>query len=470
MSRNWAGTHEYTAPRIERAQTVDDVQRLVREPGLVHALGTRHSFTDLPDTTGTLIDLAGLEPGFALHADEGYATIGAGTRYGELALLLDEQGWALHNLGSLPHIAVGGATATGTHGSGDANGVLTTAVRALPLRRRRRRPARGAPRRRRLRRARGRGRRVRDHRLARSRHPALVSAAAGRLRRDHVGCRARRPRRHHRRRLQRVGVHAMGRRQHRLRVGEDAPRSGPRPGARRAARRRARRSAPARRWARATTSPSSGACQDRGCCGSRTSGSTRSRPSARRSRPSTSSRASMRRRRSTRCAAWPRSIQPHLIVSELRTAAADDLWLSGAYGQDVVIIHFTWYDHRDEVYGLLPAHRGGARPVRGAAALGQGAPASTRHPSPACTRGSPTPGRCSSASTRRAASGTRTSSGSACATPADVGCPDGRAGAGLSSLRDGPDARNSETGGPARRPGPRPAGANARGGLSLAEE
>ena len=97
----------------------------------MHALGTRHSFTDLPDTTGTLIDLAGLEPGFALHADEGYATIGAGTRYGELALLLDEQGWALHNLGSLPHIAVGGATATGTHGSGDGNGVLTTAVRAF---------------------------------------------------------------------------------------------------------------------------------------------------------------------------------------------------------------------------------------------------------------------------------------------------------------------------------------------------
>ena len=47
-------------------------------------------------------------------------------------------------------------------------------------------------------------------------------------------------------------------------------------------------------------------------------------------------------------------IQPHLIVSELRTAAADDLWLSGAYEQDVVIIHFTWYDHRDEVYALLP--------------------------------------------------------------------------------------------------------------------
>jgi xylitol oxidase len=52
-------------------------------------------------------------------------------RYGELALALDAEGWALHNMGSLPHIGVAGATATATHGSGDANGNLSTAVRAL---------------------------------------------------------------------------------------------------------------------------------------------------------------------------------------------------------------------------------------------------------------------------------------------------------------------------------------------------
>ena len=40
---------------------------------------------------------------------------------------------ALHNLASLPHISVAGAVATGTHGSGDANGNLATAVAALEL-------------------------------------------------------------------------------------------------------------------------------------------------------------------------------------------------------------------------------------------------------------------------------------------------------------------------------------------------
>lgn len=129
MPHNWAGTHTYTAPRIVEASSVDEVRRAVAGSGPVHALGTRHSFTDLPDTAGTLIDLAGLSGGFAL--EPAAVRVAAGTRYGVLAQWLDERGFALHNLGSLPHISVGGATATGTHGSGDRNGVLTSAVRSI---------------------------------------------------------------------------------------------------------------------------------------------------------------------------------------------------------------------------------------------------------------------------------------------------------------------------------------------------
>jgi xylitol oxidase len=131
VTRNWAGTHEYAAPRIIPVASEDDVRSAIAGGGRVHALGTRHSFTDLPDTTGVLLDLAGLTGGFALDEGAGTVTVAAGTRYGELALWLDERGWALHNLGSLPHISVGGATATATHGSGDANGVLTSAVRGI---------------------------------------------------------------------------------------------------------------------------------------------------------------------------------------------------------------------------------------------------------------------------------------------------------------------------------------------------
>jgi xylitol oxidase len=131
MERNWAGTYEYTAPKIEAVSSVDDVRRILARPGPVHALGTRHSFTDLPETTGTLVDVTGLPPELSLDEQQRTVTVGAGTRYGELAVWLEDRGWALKNMGSLPHINVGGATATGTHGSGDGNQVLSASVRSL---------------------------------------------------------------------------------------------------------------------------------------------------------------------------------------------------------------------------------------------------------------------------------------------------------------------------------------------------
>lgn len=130
--RTWAGTHTFAAPRILNATTVEQVQDAVRSgEGRVRALGTRHSFHDLADTDGTLITVTGIDPAPVLDEAARTVTVGGGIRYGELALWLEEHGWALHNMGSLPHISVAGATATGTHGSGDTLGTLSTAVRAL---------------------------------------------------------------------------------------------------------------------------------------------------------------------------------------------------------------------------------------------------------------------------------------------------------------------------------------------------
>jgi xylitol oxidase len=57
----------------------------------------------------------------------------AGVRYGEFCKQIHDAGFAIHNLASLPHISVAGACATATHGSGVANGNLATAVSALEL-------------------------------------------------------------------------------------------------------------------------------------------------------------------------------------------------------------------------------------------------------------------------------------------------------------------------------------------------
>lgn len=125
---NWAGSYTFTAPTIARPDSVPDVQRLIEASDHVRALGTRHSFTDLADTDGTLIDMTGLPADIRLDEAAQTVTVGAGCRYGVLAEWLHAQGWALHNMGSLPHISVGGAVATGTHGSGNRLGILSTAV------------------------------------------------------------------------------------------------------------------------------------------------------------------------------------------------------------------------------------------------------------------------------------------------------------------------------------------------------
>jgi len=129
---NWAGTHAYRAAALHRPASVAELQEIVAAAPQVRVLGSRHSFTDIADAA-ELVSLDGLPADPVLDPAAGTVTIGAALRYGQLAALLGDAGLALHNLASLPHISVAGAVATATHGSGDRNGNLATAVAALEL-------------------------------------------------------------------------------------------------------------------------------------------------------------------------------------------------------------------------------------------------------------------------------------------------------------------------------------------------
>ncbi|MFW2512874.1 FAD-binding protein [Demequina sp. SO4-13] len=132
IGATWAGTHVFAAAELIEARTIAEVQDAVSGTGgPVRALGTRHSFNDLADSSGRLVTVTGIPADAILDESARTVTIGAGTRYGELAVWLEARGWALHNMGSLPHISVGGAVATGTHGSGLNNGCLSDAVARL---------------------------------------------------------------------------------------------------------------------------------------------------------------------------------------------------------------------------------------------------------------------------------------------------------------------------------------------------
>ena len=130
---NWADNYTFSAARIHRPVSVDEVRGLVARSSHVRAIGARHSFNGIADSAGELIDLSGIDPGFLIDARRGTVTVGGGTNYGVLAAHLQRAGWALHNMASLPHVSVAGAIATGTHGSGDRLGNLSSAVAALDI-------------------------------------------------------------------------------------------------------------------------------------------------------------------------------------------------------------------------------------------------------------------------------------------------------------------------------------------------
>jgi xylitol oxidase len=130
---NWAGNVEFTAERFHRPTSVAEVQALVAGSERARALGTGHSFSRIADSPGDLVSVAGLPKIIEVDSGRATVTVSAGIRYGELAVPLHERGYALRNLASLPHISVAGSCATGTHGSGDGNGNLATAVSALEM-------------------------------------------------------------------------------------------------------------------------------------------------------------------------------------------------------------------------------------------------------------------------------------------------------------------------------------------------
>lgn len=129
---NWAGNYTYRAASLALPATVEELQHLIRTLPRLKALGARHSFNAIADTDGTQIALTQFNT-TSLDPSGLTVTVGAGVTYGELAPWLDEHGFALPNLASLPHLSVVGACATATHGSGLANGCLSTSVRALSL-------------------------------------------------------------------------------------------------------------------------------------------------------------------------------------------------------------------------------------------------------------------------------------------------------------------------------------------------
>ncbi len=130
---NWAGNLSYSTDHLQEAASIEQVRSLLRKQDKVKVLGTRHCFNSIADSRHNLLSLKPMHEVVALDTSAGTVTVDAGITYGQLCPYLESKGFALHNLASLPHISVAGACSTATHGSGEKNGNLATAVSALEI-------------------------------------------------------------------------------------------------------------------------------------------------------------------------------------------------------------------------------------------------------------------------------------------------------------------------------------------------
>ncbi|GAA4606198.1 alditol oxidase [Actinoallomurus liliacearum] len=131
--RNWAGNIGFQAEQVRYPASLDEVRGLAGRGSKVRVLGSGHSFNDIADTPDTLVSLAKLPAAVEIDSAAARVRVGASVRYAELSRELHDKGYALPNLASLPHISVAGSIATATHGSGETNGNLATAVSGLEL-------------------------------------------------------------------------------------------------------------------------------------------------------------------------------------------------------------------------------------------------------------------------------------------------------------------------------------------------
>jgi alditol oxidase len=130
---NWAGNLTYHSKIVYTPKTVSELAETIKKCSKIRTLGTKHCFNTIADTTETHISSAAFNKIIALDKTNNTITVEAGIKYGNLCKYLDDNGYALHNLASLPHISVAGACATATHGSGVKNGALATAVSAFEM-------------------------------------------------------------------------------------------------------------------------------------------------------------------------------------------------------------------------------------------------------------------------------------------------------------------------------------------------
>ena len=135
--QNWARNQAASPQRVVRPVDTDGVLAAIdearRDALTLKAVGAGHSFTGIAVATGMQMDTSALSGLIAVDEKTDQVTIGAGTRLYDLPKILEPLGLAMINLGDIDHQTISGAVSTGTHGTGARFGGLATQLTAVTL-------------------------------------------------------------------------------------------------------------------------------------------------------------------------------------------------------------------------------------------------------------------------------------------------------------------------------------------------
>lgn len=131
--QNWSKNVDFNDRDYLQPESLAELQELVKAHHKLRVRGTAHCFNEIANTSSYAINLAKMPKTVEVDSASHSVKVSAGLKYGELAPILHQQGWALDNLASLPHISIAGSISTGTHGSGINIKNLANQVLSLEL-------------------------------------------------------------------------------------------------------------------------------------------------------------------------------------------------------------------------------------------------------------------------------------------------------------------------------------------------
>ena len=129
--KNWSGNVEFQDAAYLEPSSLQELQEVIRKNGRIRVRGTAHCFNQIADTSAVSVNLAHMPEVIEINERVPSVTVSAGMTFGRLAPRINQAGWALSNLASLPHISIAGSVATGTHGSGITNQNLANQILSL---------------------------------------------------------------------------------------------------------------------------------------------------------------------------------------------------------------------------------------------------------------------------------------------------------------------------------------------------